>query len=223
MAQLKLISDLITETRQRADMQNTQFVTDVEITTYLDKAYRKVYNHIVAKYSAIFVSEASIPTVNGVDTYDLPSDFYRLLGVDIVSGSRSYTLRPWSLNERNRTAFGFLTQPFRYYLKGQKIVLKPEPRAPDTLRIIYVPAPPALTGATQINCFDGFDEYIVIDAAIQCKQKEESDVSILMAQKQECLDQIINVYGIGQDDGFPQSVTDVSRVNEHPYFYFWGV
>ncbi len=221
MAQLKLVSDLITETRQRADMQNTQFVTDTEITTYLDKAYRKLYNQIAARYSAHFVKEGTLVLdVGSTDTYGLPSDFYRLLGLDLVTGGRPFTLRPWTLNERNRTNYGYLSQPIRYIIKGTKVQLKPEPSASDTVKCFYVPVPAALTGATQIDVFDGFDEYIVIDAAITCKQKQESDVSVLMAQKQECLDQIINVYGNSMDDGFPNTVTDISSVNDE-LFPFW--
>jgi hypothetical protein len=221
MAQLKLVSDLITEVRQRADMQNTLFVTDAEITTYLDKAYRKLYNQITAKYSAHFVSEANLVLdVGSTDTYGLPSDFYRLLGFDIVTGGRAFTLRPWTLNERNRTNYGYLSQPVRYIVKGLKVQLKPSPAATDVLKCFYVPVPAALTGATQINVFDGFDEYIVIDAAIVCLQKQESDVSVLMAQKQESLDQIINVYGNDPDDGFPKTVTDISSINDE-LFPFW--
>jgi len=57
--------------------------------------------------------------------------------------------------------------------------------------------------------YNGWEEYVVVDAAIKCLNKEESDTSILFARKQALIDRIENM-AANRDSGEPEQVTDVS-------------
>jgi hypothetical protein len=57
---------------------------------------------------------------------------------------------------------------------------------------------------------------VIIDAAIKCLQKEESDVQVLMAQK-AAMKRRIEVAASNRDAGSPLSVSDVYRGNNS----FW--
>jgi hypothetical protein len=217
-----LVSNLITGARQRADMLATQFVTDAEVLALLDNSYRKFYNEVINKYQNYFVSEQNVTLVPNQEDYDLPSDLLKVLGVDVLSGGKSFTMMPWSLNERNRLITGWVGRPIRYILKGSKIKLTPTPTTTDTVKIYYVPAPAELTSGSSVEVFNGFDEYIMIDTAIMLKQKEEADVQVLLIQKQE-LKQLIFDTMAGRDAGFPEKVTDIARLNDQAWYQFWGI
>ena len=59
----------------------------------------------------------------------------------------------------------------------------------------------------------------MIDAAIKCMQKEESDVSVLFAQKM-AIKERIEVMAQNRDIGDCNRITDVSNAGyDDPYFY----
>lgn len=225
MADVINVSDLIVSARRRANMENTQFVTDAEVITYLDQANRKFYNLLVTEFENWFVSDTTFPTVDGQKEYDLPTDFYKLLGVDLEDASgRAFTLRPFELNERNRIVHTWIGKPVRYILKGSKIVLVPTPSgAAQTIRLLYVPSPVAITSSAQtIEVFNGFDEYIALDAAIRMLMKEESDTALLERERAYMEQQIIDLMR-GRDAGFPKRVTDLATLNDRAFFRWWGI
>lgn len=216
------VASIILGARQRADMQNTQFCSDSEILGYVNISFRKLYNHVVNRFENYYVSEQSIALIPNTQEYDLPTDFFKLLGCDMVRGDRTFTMQPWSFNERNRIINGWVGTPVRYILKGGKILFSPIPTTTDPVIMYYIPAPAALTLGGSVEVFNGFDEYIMIDAAIKMKQKEESDVSVLLADRAEML-QLINETLIGRDAGLPQRMTDIARLNDRAWFQFWGL
>lgn len=61
---------------------------------------------------------------------------------------------------------------------------------------------------TPIDGVAGWEEYIVIDAAIKCKDKEESDVTVLAARKVEKKKEIEGI-SANRDTGAPARVADV--------------
>lgn len=61
---------------------------------------------------------------------------------------------------------------------------------------------------TQIDGVAGWEEYIVIDAAIKCKDKEESDVSVLIARKNEKKKDIEGI-AANRDPGSASRTVDV--------------
>lgn len=222
-ADVVLVSDLITGVRQRADMENTNFVTDAEVIKFLDQGYRKFYNLVTTEYENYYVSETNITLVASQEDYDLPSDFYKLLGFDLVTGDKRFTMFPWTLNERNRLINGWIGRPVRYILKGGKVKFTPTPTAPGTVVCYYVPSPTALTTSSQsVEVFNGYDEFIMLDAAIKCLQKEESDTAVLERERDR-MEKIIIETMRGRDAGFPQRVTDITRVNDRAWFQWWGI
>ena len=116
------LSDLITRCRQRADMVNTQFVTDSEITSYLNESLGELYDLIIQNAgNEFFMRRAWIretppadPPNASPDGYMvrdgqdgtfavLPPDFYRLLGVEAHFGDGvPWILRPYTFTQRFR-------------------------------------------------------------------------------------------------------------------------
>lgn len=63
-----------------------------------------------------------------------------------------------------------------------------------------------------MNGVNGWEEYIVIDAAIKCLIKEESDISALELQKAQMLKRI-EAMASNRDSGRPDRIADVNTTN----------
>jgi hypothetical protein len=134
-------------------------------------------------------------TTDGInDHFALPTDFYKLLGVDVQVSSPGMwvALRPFNFADRNR-----------YAVTNSAI-----PMAGQTLRLFYVPKfTPFVLDADTMDGVNGWEEYIVVDAAMKALAKEESDVSVLMARKQALI-QRLDAETQNRDAGSPATVGD---------------
>jgi hypothetical protein len=216
---------LRTDARQLADRENSQFVTDAELTNYVNSAIAELQDLLIASYgNDYYVSSTDITTVNGTDTYALPASFYKLLGVDVkFNTSNWFTIRPFNFNERNRNAdivsWGQLTGPtIRYRLQGSNIKFSPTPSGAYPVRLWFVPLAVKLVADGDI--FDDLNQYsdfIIYDAAMKMLMKEEADVSVLMQQKKECEKRIMEM-SQNRDVGQPESVSDIYAENDEFYW-----
>ena len=192
-------TDLIARVRRRADMVGSNFVSDVEVTDYLNQGIAELHDILVTKYEDYSLSSATFTLTAGEDNeFDLPSDFYKCLGVDYATNSNSTTvvnLRSYNFGERNmyNNLFyntGLVATP-RYHIQGTRLKFIPKPTTSGTATLFYVPEAQQLTNTdTLLNIPNGYEEYAVICAAINCLQKEETDVRVLLTQKAALKDRI---------------------------------
>lgn len=218
MATTMTLLELRTASRQRADMVNSQFISDSELNSYINQSYFELYDILMSKFgNDYFVAPVYTFTTDGTNyLYSLPSNFYKLLGVDLALSNTNdsfVTIRPFEFIDRNRYAvpnfqsFYGLTN-LRYRLSANNIWFTPIPAANQTLRIWYAPKLTTLASDTDTaDGISGWTEYIICDAAMKMMQKEESDVSVLMAQKQALIKRI-EAIAEGRDIGSPMKVSD---------------
>ena len=228
-------SSLVTRVRQRADMESNNFVSDVEVQTYINGSIAELHDLLIQVYGQdYYVSSNTFTTTAGTDTYALSTsagaDFYKLRGMDAkLNGSDFFTLSPFNFNERNIRQEGSLSNVLgvanlRYRLVGSNIIFTPTPDANTEIRVWFVPtaqqfssSTPA-TSTTTYDDFNGYAEYVVIDAAIKCLQKEESDVSVLLGQK-AAMKRRIEEAANNRDAGHPLTISDVYLENNE--FLLW--
>lgn len=229
----KTLSQLITEVRQRADMVNTQFVTDAELTSYINNSYYELYDLLIGSYGEDYFVAAPLefqtdgttylfPLPNGVN-YSAAPALYKFLGLDLSLGNTDdswVTIRNFKFAERNRYAvpnfqsFYGVTN-LRYRLEGSNLFLTPVPQGGQTLRLWYIPQLVPLSAPSDtMTPISGWDEYVIVDAAMKAKDKQESDVSVLLNQKL-MLKQRIESMSQNRDAGFPE------RVGDTQYNDFW--
>jgi hypothetical protein len=230
MATTMTLAQLMTAVRQRADMApsgyspslsaTSYFVTDPELISYINQSAFELYDILIQKFGDdYFVADPyAISIVAGTDKYALPSDFYKLLGVDAaLSGGTYIALKPFNFSERNRfsalrpTTVG--VQTLRYRLNGNKVWFTPMPTAGMSAQLWYVPrfTPLALLTDT-LEGVSGWTEYVIVDAAIKCLQKEESDVQVLLLQK-AALEKRIESAAENRDAGSPATVADTQAMD----------
>lgn len=209
--------------KRRADKEDSEFVSDQEWNHYLNEGLAELHEIVVGKHEDFFVQSATISLSSGVDKYDLPDDYLMMRGVDLVSGNRSYTLRPFMFRERNRLEWHAnrvtVGNWYMYQVVGSRIHIIPDPVGSDTLTLWYVPQAPKLENDGQrlsVVYANGWERYIVLYAAIKAWQKEETDVSQLMPEL-VTLQQRIEA-NAGRSSADPKRVVDVRyRERHHGY------
>jgi hypothetical protein len=203
-------------------MEATGFVTDTELNSYINASYAELYDLLVSKYGEdYFVAPAhSISTTSNVDTYPLPADFYKLLGVDLQFDPSSWkSLKRFEFNERNlsQTWQAYSPEIMCYRIFGSNILLSQMPTDSLSLRVWYIPLPSTLTtDSDSFSGINGFEEYVVIDAAIKMLTKEESDTSQLLMQKQAIKFRIEQM-AEARDASMPMTVQDTSSLSTWNY------
>lgn len=227
MARTFTLTQLIEDVRARTDLQHdTGFVSDAEITRYLNQSITEWYELVVqARGEEYFLLIDTIKTEPGVTDYELPEDFYRLVGVDVEYSGRTISLRPLPFAERAK----FLNDksaphPSRYHVMGHKtgdlLYLIPAPRSEMHVEVYYIPTAPSLDIAERdekIDGISGWEEYAVVDTCIKVLQKGDRDVSVLFAQKQQLQRRIETM---AQDrHAEPSSIQDVTRCDGWGYYY----
>jgi hypothetical protein len=218
MATTVTLLQLRTSVRQRSDMVNSQFVTDAEVNSYINASCAGLYDLLVQKYGDnYYVQTPYTFATDGINfQFALPADFYKLLGVDLALANTSdsfVTISKFEFRDRNRYAvpnfqsFYGVTN-LRYRLNGNNLWFTPTPSGGQTIRVWYVPKITYL--ALDIDTLDGisgWEEYVIIDAAIKCMQKEESDCSVLFSQKELIIKRIESA-AENRDAGQPPKVVD---------------
>lgn len=218
--------ELRTQARQLADRENSNFVTDSELTTYVNQAIAELQDLLIGAYSSdYYISEYNFSTVSQQTTYALPADFYKLRGVDCALTNNEYaSLRPFNFNERNRndsfSSWGLMTGPsVRYRLVGDNVVFSPAPEGAYAIRLWYIPT--AVKLVADIDTLADLNQYsdlVVHSAAIKMLIKEESDVSALMAEKMQLIKRITEM-AQNRDAGQPESISDIYAENNDYYWY----
>ncbi len=229
--------------QQRADRVNSNFVTLPEWNQYINQSLFELYDLLITVYedyfkapNAQFVSNGNnyiYPLPNGLLTFQnanlqpfVAPPFYKLLGIDLGLNNANnawVTVNKYNEIDRNQftypntasTIYGVFN--LRYRLLGNNIEFIPTPSAGQPLRIQYIPRMPMLLQDTDITItgVSGWIEYVIVDAAIKALQKEESDVSVLMAQKQALLLRIQDS-AMNRDAGQADTISDIRQNG------YWG-
>lgn len=220
------LAQLKTRARERADMENSGFISDSELVSYINASVAELYDLLVSKYGEDYfvASPYSITTTNNQDTYALPSNLYKLLGVDLQldTSGNWVSLKRFEFAERNIPQIWDVkfVDFIRYRLFGSNIKFSPVPQSAQSLRLWYIPLPTALANDSDtLDGFNGYEEYVVIDTAIKMLNKEESDSTLLMAEK-AAMKLRIEQMAEGRDAGQPSKIQDITSMSSN---YYYGV
>ena len=232
---------LRTRAKQAADMENDDFVSDAEWNTYLNYGACRLHDLLCSAFGEeYFLKSYSVPIVSGTATYDLPADFYRVRGVDATVGSRTITCKRFLFRERNRYQWGAINwngigEPPLYCMQGTQIRFLPTPNVSSaSVTLWYIPtvqvlvhgvgswtSAPLTNDDDEIDGVNGFEELIVLVAAVKAKLKNDEDPSVLMAQLNEVIGWI-KTAAAQRDAGEPMFVGASHGTNEQ-IFMDWFV
>lgn len=227
------LQNLIDRARQRSDQVNTLFVTDSEITNWIN-VYKREYEDLLvrtfgADYSA---TSATFSATAGTENYSLSAltggTFYKLQGLDVADSSSPTgwrDVKAFNFHDRNKTVLNGILLPtqangdVRYRVWGPSLTLRPVPTGTMTMKLWWTPQTVAMSSTTDsFDDVNGWSELIVLDTAIAIKDKEESDTSVLQADRARAVQRITEM-APNRDAGDPQTIADVtvSTYNGFPW------
>lgn len=223
MAQLVTLAQLMSRVRTRSDMPVGSIVDDDELTDLINESARRLYAARVKLDRDAFAKRATL--VLAPDNVALPSDLLKLLTVEAqVDGNNWVRLHRANLQDAapGVGASVIYAQSQTYELEGSNpgmLWSLPSPPPYPTLRIRYVPDTWGKTaGGAAINVMTaltdtievgmGWDRLIILDAAIACCTKEESDPRALISERAKLEEELLSEAD-DRDSAQPRSVVDV--------------
>lgn len=217
MARTRTLTLLLADVRMRAGMENSTFCTDAEITEYINQSIAELRDLIIsAQGPEHWLSTQTINTVAGTTKYALASDFYELVAGRVTSGSRwKARLVSATIDDFDRVVSGsgwgwyaLDGADIAYRIQGDNIQFMIPPESVYVVTLHYIAAATRLSGGSDtFDGFNGFEEWVILDAAIKCLQKEESDISFLVGQREKIEARIARMAG-RRDAGGPSRIRD---------------
>lgn len=180
-------------------MVGSTFITDATLTEYINQSAARCQNKFTGSRGHAYQSSSTTWTTTSSLTYALPADFFESQMVMIALGGANQEMRPFEMHEYARWS-------------------ERAPTAGMTVTMIYTPALARMSaGSDTFDGVNGWEEWVVLDAAIKALNKEESDVSVLMAQRADLEAEITTLAG-ERDVSWPKRIVDVETQREGSYF-----
>lgn len=223
MARSRTLQNLLLDVRRRTNQENSTFVTDLELTEYLNQALAELWGRLVLNQGQPhYRSQTTIAVTSGTALYALPSDFWTMQEITATLNGIVGTIPPFSVAEHAVLSNGSALLPFgsvRYRIQADNIEFRP---ASDsfTATLYYSPCQPRLTGtfnadgslASSSSTFDGFNGYelaAIYDTCAQVCAKEATDSSFFERQRDRIYSRI-DALAAHRDMMNPERVQDVA-------------
>lgn len=212
MARERTLLQMRTEVRQRADVENATLThTDAEVNNYINQSISALYDLILSHSDQEPFVEAFDITVTNNDSYTLPTDFYEIRAVDRqFSATSGMPLRPYNNHDRHRGRDARFYG--RFFISGREevrwrvgkslsaavnkgdgiwnISFRPQDIAFEAT-VWYIPHAPVLTADTDVwDGFNGWEEYVTVDAAMKILEKEGRDTTAFQVRKNDLVERI---------------------------------
>lgn len=238
MSRLVSLTTLQNRVKQRANVEtaaNNALFDTAELTDNINEGLAKLYDLILAEQDQpYYLASVNFNTVSTKDTYVIGpggdiniSDFYKGKGLDVNFGQQIViSARPFMWSERNRFKWypGWIySQPVFYHFIGKpngavanaakdSIKLIPQPSGQFNCTLWYYPTlAPLVAGGDQFDGINGFEEWAVLDAAIQILSKQERLDHMQVLQGKQMAEQQRIIASIAAHDAEnPQRVQDVT-------------
>lgn len=232
------LADIITQIRQRSDMENNEFVSDIELKAWTNNSLGGLDDILVTTYDDYkMTSFQSVLSGGANNVIPIPSNFYKLRGVDFCNQSDSASPDKWTtiygfqFTERNRNnqnltsiALPYTNSNISARLTDAGIIIQPADYAQGKYQIWYVPKFIPLVEDTDTLTIQmdtqAWVEYAVVDVCIKILNKQNLDPSGFMMEKQELKQRIIAA-AKNRDSSGPKRVANV-RFQGYDSLYPYG-
>ena len=244
---------LMTKCRERTDMVNSTFVTDSELKGWINIGMCELHEILVNVFEAYYVKntgEDPFLTSQGYADYTLPgdnpgtlpTDFYKVVGVDLSMGAGFegsivvYRMRPYSFQERDAYSNPLMTSARStntfYNIRGNQIHFIPKPSIGAKVRLHYIPEPVQFveSGTTDNNkaiseiapaVCKGWEEFVINGVSAKMIMKEEGDPTPFL--KMQAGDRVRLESNAGQRDaGETKAIRDVTVGTLQANYLNWG-
>lgn len=190
-------------------MENSDnFLTDAEVNRCINQSICAWRDLLIENQGQDFFVASVDVTLTGAASYAL-TNVYQVTGVSHSLNGETIVLKPYNFADRGKfSAASGGAYPSRYrYQSGNLYVLPVVPNG--TLTVTYIPYQFELAADVDfIEVFNGWEEWIVLDAAMKALEKESTDTTQLFARREMTERRLISQAQY-QDRGMPESVSDI--------------
>ena len=205
-------ADIRTRARVKADQENSTFVSDATLNGWINEAIAELHGLLLQAFGEdYFEKDHTFNTVANQEEYDLPSDFAKLAGFSMkLDGSKWTPITRYEKKDRDGLEnLGSQSTGFRYRLRARKLSILPKPSGVFACRMPYEPTAVVLAADGDVlTGYKGWEEFVVIRAAIECIDKEESDSSAKRADLARIISRIESEKE-RRDENEPSRIIDV--------------
>ena len=217
MANTQTLAQIRTRCDERADMEDSDFISPSEQLSYINASYAELYDLLVSRFEDYYTTSSTF-TISSGNTQSLPTDFYKMRGLDYKQDANNWlTVRKFNFanrNQLNNRRVRVSDRLVEYRILGNTLTIEPEDNATGDYKLWYTPIYTPLSAESDtVDGVNGWEEYIVIDVAIKMLAKEESSVTHLEREKAAML-QRIEEMAQNRDSGAPESITDTSCIGD---------
>jgi hypothetical protein len=213
VARSRTLTNMLLDVRQRTNQENSTFVTDAELTEYLNQELAELWTRLVlSQGQPHYRTTSTQAVVPGTALYALPSDFWALQEVTATQGGGVFPMRPFMPIEHaglSNTTIYSTYYSVGYRVQGSNIEFRPATES-FTATLYYTPCQPRLTTGT--DTFDGFNGFEMCAIAGVCATvlaKEDTDPSFYERQKVKFYE-VAEAAAAHRDMASPERVQDVT-------------
>lgn len=201
------LSQVKTRVRERVDKTSSTYLSDSELTSYINASYAELYDLMVGTYQDYYTASTTFSlATSDAGVYAIASNIYKIRGVDYLIGSEYVPIKPFNWVSRGSDA-----KVLSYRLVGSSLRLEPTSDSVGSYRLWYIPAYTALSSdSDNLDSYmtrSNWEEYVVIDVSIKILAKEESNTDHLLFEKRQIRDRIETMAN-DRDLDQPFSVSD---------------
>lgn len=160
----KSLAEINAIVRFRGDFRSSVRFPDANVNTEIQAAFAELYEAVADTNEGYWDTSATVVTVASTAFVALPSDAWRVRGIDRLDGSDYLELDQVGIADRNRFSIT-PGKPCAYRLTARGADLYPTPDAVYTLRVTYTPTAPVLSASREY--FNNWDEYVTYGALLR--------------------------------------------------------
>lgn len=202
MARYRTALELVTDVRDRADLISSTFRTDEQILRYINESIYSLTGRLLAKYGQDYLhDDDTINTVAGTANYDLPDNCFQVKFFRVTLNNNARVNIPRATTDyldvdTEDNGWNFLGTRPHHRIQGNKVRFEPTPQAVHAVKVYYYPTLPCeddggdpiaeLTDEDdKFNGHWGWEQWVVLDAAIKLKNLQEESTTDLIKEKAE--------------------------------------
>jgi hypothetical protein len=214
VSRLRTLTNMLLDVRQRTNQENSTFVTDAELTEYLNQAIAELQVRLaITDGQPHFRSSTTIAVTQPTALYSLPAGFWALQEITATVNGQTMSMLPFMAHERAHLITQSPAWPVythvQYRIQAGNIEFRPATES-FTAELFYHPAQTRLSaGSDTWDGFNGYEMAPIYDVCATVCSKEETDPSFFLAQRDR-LYALIAQAAAHRDMSNPERVTDVT-------------
>lgn len=223
MAYVRTLLQLRNSLASRGGFENSTDLTPTVLDEIINDALLETYDIRVEQWSDYDTKSVTTTLTSGLDTYPLPTDFYKMRKLELACDStltKWRKLHPSDLSDSTRHQSASVRR-FRYRIQGSSVlVLMPVPTSStQVIRLWYIPIGPQLVNDSDaITFYVPAEQKLVLNIAYRdCLVRQDLDTSTVDREIDKLTAQLRRA-GDSRDAGEPFYLGDYADYDEGEHY-----